>query len=273
MYCGNYEIKFWTRVSYNYLTIGRLAKWYHSSSLVTHITPLIIVPYHWLVSLASCLNISFTHTWLHFLKITPFLLQASTDFANLFFVWNSANFFHKWPFCALDDGHFIDCIFFYFSKAFDLVSHHLLYQKLRNLNIDPRILAWIKNFLTDRSQFVTANDYDSSFSPVTSGVPQGSVRGPLLFLIYINDLPNAITSHIRLFADDCVLYRVISSTADSSTLQSDLNEVTNWCDNWPMRLNTNKCKMMRISQRTNLAETLPTLYTIQGQQLEIATTT
>lgn len=138
--------------------------------------------------------------------------------------------------------------------------------KLSKLNIDPNILAWIENFLSNRTQFVIANDYQSSHCPVTSGVPQGSVLGPLLFLIYINDLPNSINSSLRLFADDCVIYRVIASSSDTSVLQSDLNKISNWCNTWKMRLNTNKCKAMRITRRTEPADVCA--YRIESLTLE-----
>lgn len=151
---------------------------------------------------------------------------------------------------ALDNGFYIDTIFLDFSKAFDLVSHQLLCHKLSALNIDRNIILWIENFLCNRTQLVSANNFDSALCPVTSGVPQGSVLGPLLFLIYINDLPNSVTSSIRLFADDCVIYRVISSHSDTLTLQSDLDKISTWCDTWKMRLNSQKCKLMRFSRRT-----------------------
>lgn len=207
-----------------------------------------------------------------FLENNSFFSPHQHGFRKTFSCETQLISFTRDLFCALDDGNFVDCIFLDFSKAFDLVSHHLLCQKLRKLNIDPQILAWIENFLSNRSQFVTANDYDSSYCSVTSGVPQGSVLGPLLFLIFINDLPDAITSSIRLFADDCVLYRVMSSTSDPSALQSDLDRISTWCDIWKMRLNTNKCKMMRISRRSNISERSPTSYNIHGHQLETTAT-
>lgn len=149
----------------------------------------------------------------------------------------------------LDSGSQADCVFLDFSKAFDKVSHKLLLFKLTKLNIDTSVLAWISSFLANRTQFVTCNDINSSETAVTSGVPQGSVLGPLLFLIYINDLPQHVSSSISLFADDCVIYREITNECDSYLLQSDLNAVSTWCETWLMELNINKCKHMRVSRR------------------------
>lgn len=119
-----------------------------------------------------------------------------------------------------------------FSKASDKVSHKLLLHELRSPNLDDKLLTWLEVFLTNRSQFVSANNYDFEPSGVHSGVPQGSVLGPLLFLIYINDLPFCVSAHINLFADDCVIYRQIISGNDVTTLQADLNAVTSWCKIW-----------------------------------------
>lgn len=151
---------------------------------------------------------------------------------------------------ALDRGSLVHCIFLDFQKAFDTVPHQLLLLKISTLNIDPNILKWIECFLTYRTQFVTTNDYDSPLSKVTSGVPQGSVLGPLLFLIYINDLPDHINSSIRLFADDCVLYREITQESDISLLQTDLQTISTWCNKWLMTLNSNKSKCMTITRRS-----------------------
>lgn len=169
-------------------------------------------------------------------------------------------------FVNTDQGFDTDCIFLDFAKAFDTVSHDLLLLKLSKLSIDPNVLSWIKDFLSNRTQYVTANDCLSPSCAVTSGVPQGSVLGPLLFLIYINDLPDCITfSTIKLFADDCVLYLKISTPADILKLQTDLNNLSDWCNKWLMRLNVMKCKYMRISLRDNTANTCT--YNLHGASL------
>lgn len=119
-----------------------------------------------------------------------------------------------------------DAIFLDFSKAFDRVAHCRLISKLSNLGIESLTLSWLRNFLSLRHQFTVVNNCPSSITEVTSGVPQGSVLGPLLFLIFINDLPSDISSCIRLFADDCAVYRAINSTNDHDTLQRDLHTIT-----------------------------------------------
>lgn len=150
----------------------------------------------------------------------------------------------------LDNGTPIDCIFLDFSKAFDKVPHDLLILKLRSLNIDDNVLAWVIAFLSNRSQFVTVNNFDSPRVPVGSGVPQGSVLGPLLFLVYINDLPLNITSSVSLFADDCVIYRAIKGHSDVLELQADMDRVQEWCETWGMALNVNKCKYMHVNRHS-----------------------
>lgn len=149
----------------------------------------------------------------------------------------------------MDENFQTDCIFLDFSKAFDRVAHSRLIGKITSLNLDSLTTSWLRNFLSFRKQFTVVNGHSSPFSDVLSGVPQGSVLGPLLFLIYINDLPSNITSTIRLFADDCIIYRKIRSPADLLALQRDLDHVTAWCSSWQMSLNTEKCKLMTFSRK------------------------
>ncbi len=148
----------------------------------------------------------------------------------------------------MDNRKQVDAVFLDFSKAFDKVSHSLLIRKLQTLLVCPSIVTVIKEFLTDRTQRVVIEGSYSSSQPVTSGVPQGSVLGPLLFLIFINDLCKDLKSHIRLFADDTVLYREITSLEDHQILQQDLNTVQTWCTNNFMSLNFAKCQVMTVSR-------------------------
>lgn len=167
----------------------------------------------------------------------------------------------------LDRNIQTDAIFLDFEKAFDKVPHHRLMTKLSLLNLDPFVLSWINNFLTDRKQFVVINTARSQISPVLSGVPQGTVLGPLLFLIYINDLPRCISNNIRLFADDCVIYATISSHEDQIALQTDLTAVKNWCHKWQMSLNISKCRSVSFHRRTN---PLVYNYTLHNSFLQLA---
>lgn len=125
----------------------------------------------------------------------------------------------------------VDVIVLDFSKAFDTVSHAKLINKLKAYNFFKNIILWIEDWLRDRSFLVSVNGSTSRVTAAYSGVPQGSVLGPLLFLVYINDLPMTISCHktsIRLFADDALLYRPIKSLSDSHKLQQQLNAVINW---------------------------------------------
>ena len=112
---------------------------------------------------------------------------------------------------ALNDGKQIDSILLDFSKAFDKVNHYKLCQKLQHYGIRGKCLRWIEAFLYGRTQQVIVDGSFSDKAPVVSRVPQGTVLGPLLFLIYINDMPPCIKSSIRLFADDAYLYRIIDN--------------------------------------------------------------
>ena len=142
-----------------------------------------------------------------------------------------------------------DLISMDFAKAFDTVPHCRLLYKLQWYGVQGRVHKWIENFLADRSQIVVLGGVQSSSISVTSGVPQGTVLGPLLFLIYINDLPDCIKhSTIRLFADDCIIYRPILSDKDTCLLQEDINAIANWASIWLMRFNVSKCCCMQFTQ-------------------------
>ena len=116
----------------------------------------------------------------------------------------------------------VDLLFLDFSKAFDTVPHMRLLNKLSFYGIQGPILQWIRSWLTQRKQKVVVDGESSSATIVKSGVPQGTVLGPLMFLVYINDINESISSSIRLFADDCVVYNTISTPRDAEQLQDDL---------------------------------------------------
>ena len=118
-------------------------------------------------------------------------------------------------------------------KAFDKVSHRRLLYKLEYYGIQTHTLNWIQAFLTDRTQTIVIDGITSNTVPVTSGVPQGTVLGPILFLIYINDFPEYLThSKLRLFADDSIIYKEITCQDDCKKLQSDLDAAARWEADW-----------------------------------------
>ena len=152
-----------------------------------------------------------------------------------------------------------------FSKAIDKVSHQLLAIKLQHYGVRGNLLVWIRSFLAGRSQRVLVEGQTSGPAPVTSGVPLGSVLGPLL-LLYINDMPQKVDSIIRLFADETLLYRKIQTLHDSQTLQDDLDELQQWEKEWKMSLNPSKCEVIKITRKRN---TIAATYAIHCNNLTL----
>ena len=138
-------------------------------------------------------------------------------------------------------GHQTDLILLDFSKAFDKVSHEKLLYKLHQYGVRGHVLHWIKAFLSNRTQTVVLENEKSSQVAVTSGVPQGSVLGPIIFLVFINDLPDGIRSKVRLFADDTAVYLAVSILEDAKQLQEDLERLGDWFLKWDMEFNPSKC--------------------------------
>ncbi len=136
-----------------------------------------------------------------------------------------------------------------YAKAFDKVPHRRLIGKLSAYVITEDIVNWIEAFLTNRHQQVAVNGELSSLEKMISGIPQGSVLGPLLFVIYINDLPDLLKSEPYLFADDTKIFRVIKSDIDQQTLQEDLSKLHQWSTTWLLRFHPQKCKCMRVSMK------------------------
>ena len=116
----------------------------------------------------------------------------------------------------IDQHNQIDAIYLDFQKAFDTVPHLRLISKLKSYGIKGKLLSWIENFLFERKQRVVLNESYSNWTPVTSGIPQGSVLGPILFTIYINDLPDTLINTTKLFADDTKIYSVIKTMQTSN---------------------------------------------------------
>lgn len=152
---------------------------------------------------------------------------------------------------AINEGKQTDVIFLDFRKAFDTVSHNKLIYKLSSVIKNDKLITWIKAYLTNRRQFVTLNGALSHCIPVESGVPQGSVLGPLLFIIYINDIVQDLSVNVKLYADDCVLYERINSSEDQIRLNNDFRKVMRWCDRWQMVINFDKTVYMRITLKRN----------------------
>ena len=138
-----------------------------------------------------------------------------------------------------------------FSKSFDTVPHRKLLHKLEAYGIRGPILNWINSFLTQRSMCVVVEGEKSRPIEVGSGVPQGTVLGPLLFLCHINDLPERVTSQICLFADDCLLYRAINTANDHFRLQQDLNNFQTWAQEWGMKFNAKKCYLLSTRNKSS----------------------
>ena len=147
---------------------------------------------------------------------------------------------------TMDNGFPIDSIYLDFSKAFDSVPHQRLFLKLEKLGFKDNILNWIKSFLTNRSQCVRLNDTVSSWSDVVSGVPQGSVLGPVLFLIFINDLPDTVEGMVKIFADDYKAFAKVSSDDEHQKLQDNLDKLCDWSNTWKLNFNATKCKVLHF---------------------------
>ena len=145
---------------------------------------------------------------------------------------------------SLDAGRGVDVIYLDFQKAFDKVPLGRLMFKLRGLGVKGKCADWIDTWLHGRSQRVVVNGKFSSWKAVTSGVPQGSVLGPILFLIFINDIDSSVSSSISKFADDTKLYRKVSDEHDALLLQKDLDRLFSWSQTWQMSFNADKCKVL-----------------------------
>ena len=153
----------------------------------------------------------------------------------------------------LDQGGELDVIYCDFMKAFDKVPHLRLAHKIEKYGIKGNILGWIKDFLDKRTQIIKVGNEESNIADVTSGIPQGSVLGPILFVIYINDLPEVVDqdSYVYLFADDTKVFRRINTNNDRLILQNDISELTEWSRIWLLKFHPDKCVAMNVSTKSS----------------------
>ena len=157
-----------------------------------------------------------------------------------------------------DRGNNTDVAYLDFAKAFDNVSHARLLVKLKALGVNNQVSSWIEAWLRHRRQRVVFGGEESAWSAVSSGVPQVSILGPLLFIVYINDLDEKMTSTVLKFADDTKI-----SSNSQQELQRDLDTAVEWAQTWQMQFNTNKCKVMHVGHRNERA-----IYNMCNHRLE-----
>jgi hypothetical protein len=144
---------------------------------------------------------------------------------------------------------YIDIIYFDFMKAFDTVPHKRLLRQLQLYGIPSDIVEWIKAYLSHRHHRVCLNGISSTWHDVLSGIPQGSVLGPILFIIYINTLPDQVLdSDIFLFADDTKIFRKVNTEEDQHKLQMDINRMYNWTQESLLKFHPDKCNVLRLGK-------------------------
>jgi hypothetical protein len=172
----------------------------------------------------------------------------------------------------LDSGNYVDIVYIDFQKAFDSVVHSKLLRKCEAYGFDGDLLRYLGNFLRGRRQRVKIEGVVSSWKPVLSGVPQGSVLGPLLFLIFINDMPDVFGSCIcKLYADDSKLFKSFSKDlAAAPGLQRDLTSLQLWCDAWQLNINVAKCALIKMGLRRR--QDVGGIYSLSGIPIPLAPT-
>lgn len=166
---------------------------------------------------------------------------------------------------AMDDGCQVDVVYTDYSKAFDRIPHDVLLNKLEMIGIHGDLLRWFASYVDNRCQAVVINNYISSWVEIPSGVPQGSLLGPLLFVIFVNDIEKCLkTSKLLCFADDMKIFARIRTYADTILLQEDLNLLQSYCIKNKLDLNPEKCTVMSFSRRVN---TILYEYSLQQRDL------
>ena len=166
---------------------------------------------------------------------------------------------------SLNNRNQTDMLILDFSKPFDIVAHNRLLLKLNYYGIRGTNLTWIQSWLRNRTQQVLLEGKNSRKTVVRSGVPQGTVLGPLCFLLFINDIGNGICSTLKLFADDTLLYDLVHNNQDAIQLQEDLDKLTAWAQTWQMTFYPSKCYVLRINRSR---QQITYNYTMSGHTLQ-----
>ena len=203
---------------------------------------------------------------MHHLQVDNLLSDKQFEFINgRFTTLQLLNYPEK---CAeiIARGGVVDTIYLDFAKAFDAVPHRRLMGKLQSYGIKGNILKWIEQFLTGRTQVVLVNGTHSVSADVLSDILQGTVLGPLLFIIYINDILTNIESDGYLFADDTKIFRKISTLNDSLALQKDIYSLENWCKLWLLGFIREKCHYLTLGKCVNI--THPHRYQVADYEIE-----
>ena len=210
----------------------------------------------------------------NFLENNKLLCDKQGGFRKNHSTLSSITEFTNNIFNAINSKELTVAIFFDLKKAFDTVNHKILIKKLEKMGIRGNVLLWIENYLSERKQKTICNNNLSEKKNVLCGVPQGSILGPLLFLVYINDIENAIcNSKFQLYADDTVIYNSGSSIDDIKiSLQNNIDKFAKWCIINKLTINTKKTKIMIFGSRYNIKRNSTLELRINGESLQIVPT-
>ena len=165
--------------------------------------------------------------------------SVTTNLLEVLNIWTEA-LMHNIP---------VDVLYLDYSKAFDTVPHQRLLKQVKSFGVTENALQWIESFLSNRRQKVRVNNEVSEWSPVISGVPQGSILGPILFTLFVFDIPDAINSLISMFADDTKIYKMLTSASSGEELEESLHQLEEWAERMQMRFHPGKCKVMHLGKR------------------------